>query len=180
MSLQRSQALLAHARRWHIVDCTRQPVGRIAQQCVSVLTGRYKPIWHPTVDIGDHIVVVNSDFITLTGRKWDHKLYRHHTGHPGGLKEEVAKRMHDRDQTMVLKWAVRKMLPKTKFRPLMMERMHVFPLEEHPYAENINSVLQPPNPLRELDDLDGKYYRPNNIATLQWCHEVVDTISGLK
>ena len=54
-----------------------------------------------TVDVGDHLVVVNSDFITLTGRKWDHKLYKRHTGYPGGLKEELAKRMHDRDQTLV-------------------------------------------------------------------------------
>lgn len=180
MSLPKSQAILTHARRWHIVDCMRQPLGRIAQLAVSVLSGRNKPIWHPAVDVGDHLVVINSDFISMTGRKWDHKLYRTHTGHAGGVRDELAKRMHDRDQTLALRKAVSKFLPKNKLRILQLKRLHVFPLEHHPHAANISSVLKVPQPLRELDAIDGKYYRPNQIANLQWCHEVLDTIQGLK
>jgi large subunit ribosomal protein L13 len=68
------------------VDASGQKVGRLAQKIATILTGKHKPIYHPTADVGDYVVVTNADKVVFTGRKWDQKIYRKHTQHPGGLK----------------------------------------------------------------------------------------------
>lgn len=87
-------------------------LGRLATQVATMLRGKHKPIFTPHVDTGDYVIVVNADKIKLTGKKLDQKLYRHHTGYPGGLKEVTARHMMERKPEFLLKEAVRGMLPK--------------------------------------------------------------------
>ena len=111
-----------------------QVVGRLAAQLSLILQGKDKPIFAPHKDHGDVCVVVNAEKAVLTGNKWDGKLYRWHTGRPGGLKEVTAREMWRRDPTQVLSRAVEGMLPKNNLRPDRMRKLRVFAGPEHPYG----------------------------------------------
>ena len=87
-------------------------LGRLASQVASMLRGKHKPTFTPHVDCGDYIIVVNCDKLVLTGRKLDQKLYRYHTGYPGGLKEIKYRKLMQNKSTFAFKEAVRRMLPK--------------------------------------------------------------------
>lgn len=137
-----SQSFLTHARLWYLVDARDQVCGRLAGYIGQILQGKTKPIYHHAIDIGDYIVVVNTKDIVLSGSKWNNKLYRHHTGFPGGLKEIRARDLHERDSTRVLWRAVYGMLPKNNLRPTWMKRLFLFEDENHPYTENIFSKLE--------------------------------------
>ena len=97
-------------------------------QCTHVLL---------VADCGDYVVVINAKDIAVTGKKWDQKLYRHHTGFPGGLKEIPMSRIMERNPERVIHKAVSGMLPKNRLREKRMERLHIFDGPDHPYAENI-------------------------------------------
>lgn len=139
-----SQSFMTHARVWYLIDAKDQICGRLASFVGQILQGKTKPIYHHAVDVGDYVVVVNTKHIVLTGTKWDKKLYRHHTGYPGGLKEIRAKVLHKKDQTRVLWRAVNGMLPKNNLRPIWMKRLYLFEGEDHPYAQNIFAKLEAP------------------------------------
>src|SRR5687768_631067 len=78
-------------RQWHIIDADGQVLGRVATKAARMLQGKHKPTWAPYLDRGDHVVIVNAARVKLTGRKDDQKIYRRHSGYEGGLKEERAK-----------------------------------------------------------------------------------------
>lgn len=99
-----------------MIDAKGQVVGRLASQISKILTGKDKPTYRPNQDCGDAVVVINAGDVDFTGRKWDNKLYRWHTGYPGGLKERTAKDQQSRDPGSVLQKAVMGMLPKTNLR----------------------------------------------------------------
>eukprot|EP00537_Pseudo-nitzschia_pungens_P009500 CAMPEP_0172380928 /NCGR_PEP_ID=MMETSP1060-20121228/70688_1 /TAXON_ID=37318 /ORGANISM="Pseudo-nitzschia pungens, Strain cf. cingulata" /LENGTH=229 /DNA_ID=CAMNT_0013108695 /DNA_START=627 /DNA_END=1316 /DNA_ORIENTATION=- len=80
-------------RAWHLVDAKNQTVGRLAGQISQILKGKHKPTFRPNKDMGDHVVVINAEKVQFSGKKWNDKLYRWHTGYPGGLKERTAKDM---------------------------------------------------------------------------------------
>ena len=142
-----NQSFLTHARLWYLVDAKDQINGRLAAYLGQILQGKTKPIYHHQDDVGDHIVVINTRHIILTGSKWKKKLYRHHTGYPGGLKAFTARDLHERDATRILWRAVYGMLPKNNLRPIWMKRLHLFEESEHPFAENIFAKLEGPAPL---------------------------------
>jgi large subunit ribosomal protein L13 len=119
-----------------------QPTNRIAAQISAVLQGKYKPIFHKSQDVGDHVVVINTKQIDFSGGKWDKKLYRHHTTFPGGLREVKAKTLHEKKPTAVLSKAVKGMLPRNKLRWNWMDRLYLFEDDAHPYAANIFGELQ--------------------------------------
>lgn len=139
-----NQSFATHARLWYIIDARDQVCGRLACFIGQILQGKTKPIYHHSLDVGDYLVVTNTRHITLTGAKWNKKIYRHHTGYPGGLKEVVARNLHRSDGTRILWRAVYGMLPKNNLRPIWMKRLYLFEDKDHPYAENIFSKLEAP------------------------------------
>lgn len=139
-----AQSYYTHARLWYLIDAKDQVNGRLASFIGQILQGRTKPIFHPSADLGDHVVVINTKDIVLTGKKWDQKLYRHHTGYPGGLIETRAKDLHKKDPTIILWRAVYGMLPKNRLRPPRMKRLYLFEDDQHPFAENIYTKLEGP------------------------------------
>lgn len=147
MASKLSQSLSTYTRLWYLIDARGQVTGRLAVMLSLLLQGKTKPTYHPAVDMGDHIVVINTKKVVFTGRKWDQKLYRHHTGYPGGLKEILAKRVHQKDPTKVLYKAVSGMLPKNHFRKTRLNRLHLFPDSKHIYHQNIYKVLDGPCPV---------------------------------
>ncbi|KAL0482380.1 ribosomal protein L13 [Acrasis kona] len=127
--------LRAGPRLWYIVDARDMVVGRLASTIVPILIGKHKPIHAPPqIDCGDNVIIVNAKDVHFTGKKWEQKKYRHHTGYHGGLKEFVAEKKHDLDPTFVLKTAISRMLPKNKMRKVREGRLHVYSGSEHPFS----------------------------------------------
>ena len=129
---------------WHFVDAKGQVVGRLATEIVRVLTGKHKPTYLPYIDSGDHVVVTNARHIVLTGQKMDKKLYRWHTGFPGGLKQRTAKEMLDRNPNNILRKAVYGMLPKNRLRKMRDRKLYIYSDEEHPHTSQQNGPLKSP------------------------------------
>jgi large subunit ribosomal protein L13 len=119
--------------RFRVVDAKGQVVGRLASQIARVLMGKDKPTFAPWRDDGDAVVVINAADVEFTGRKWDNKLYRWHTGYPGGLKQRTAKDAHSRDPGSVLRSAVIGMLPKNNLRRSMARKLRIFPGSNHAF-----------------------------------------------
>lgn len=128
-------------RKWYVVDAENQVLGRLASEVAKVLRGKHKPIYTPHVDTGDYVIVVNADKIVLTGNKWSQKLYRWHTGYPGGFREISAARLHQRRPERLVELAIRGMLPKTKLGRAMFRKLKVYVSSIHPHA------AQKPEPL---------------------------------
>jgi large subunit ribosomal protein L13 len=129
-------------RRWYVVDATDQVLGRLATRLASLLRGKHKPIFTPHVDTGDFIVVVNAQRVRLTGNKREDKLYRRHTGWPGGLKTTTAGKILDgAHPERVLEAAVRGMLPKNHLGRQMFSKLKVYAGAEHPHAAQKPEVL---------------------------------------
>ncbi|MCL2163690.1 MAG: 50S ribosomal protein L13 [Oscillospiraceae bacterium] len=118
-------------RKWYVVDAEGQVLGRLASEVAKVLRGKNKPEYTPHVDTGDHVIVINAEKVVVTGRKPDQKLYRHHTGHPGGLKEIKYKNMMEKRPEKVIELAVKGMLPKNSLGRQMYKKLNVYKGPEH-------------------------------------------------
>ncbi len=120
-------------RQWYVIDAENLVLGRLASQIAAMLRGKHKPTFTPHVDTGDYIIVVNAEKLVLTGKKLDQKMYRHHTGYPGGLKETTYRRLMATKPEFALKEAVRGMLPKGPLGYAMLKKLHVYagPNHEH-------------------------------------------------
>ena len=114
-----------------------QTVGRLAQRIAHLLQGKHHPDWTPQIDNGDSVTVVNAHLVQFTGRRWDKKLYRYHTGFPGGLKEIPARVMLQKHPTLILRKAVSGMLHHNKFKHERMERLKVFATDTHPHTAQL-------------------------------------------
>lgn len=121
-------------RRWHLIDAKGKALGRVATQAARLLQGKHKPTYTPFLDTGDHVVIVNAAAVTLTGRKEDQKVYRHHSGYPGGLREERARLVRSRRPERLLEQGVRGMLPKTKLGDAMFRKLKVYAGDTHPHT----------------------------------------------
>ena len=128
--------LAAPKQRWHLIDASQGvSVGRLAAAIAPVLRGKHKPGFEPhRHEHGDNVVVVNADRLVFTGKKWKQKLYRHHTGYMGGLKERTAADLQRRKPGEVLRRAVLGMLPKNKLRTIFIRRLWIYPGPEHPHT----------------------------------------------
>src|SRR3977135_1954155 len=111
---------------WFVVDATNQVLGRLATQVARVLIGKDKPSFTPYLDSGDHVVVINAQSIRLTGNKLEDKIYRRHSGYPGGLKEIPAKRLRANRADWMLREAVLGMLPKNKLRARRAKKLRIY------------------------------------------------------
>ncbi len=120
-------------RKWHVVDAEGQTLGRLASELARILRGKNKPQYTPHVDVGDFVVVINADRIEVTGRKAEQKVYRRHTGYPGGLKETSYEQMLTRKPTEVLRKAVYGMMPKTRLARQQFKKLKIYAGSEHPH-----------------------------------------------
>ncbi|KAI9188447.1 54S ribosomal protein L23, mitochondrial [Blastocladiella emersonii ATCC 22665] len=135
---------LAYARVWHEVNLRGKVLGRVAPEIAKLLMGKNKPIYDPAANCGDFVVVTNAAHVMVTGNKAQQKLYRYHTGHPGGLREIPFDKMLASKPEQVIRHAVSGMLPKNKIRNDRLSRLLIFPGKEHPYKANIKkSYVQP-------------------------------------
>ena len=120
--------------RWHVIDADGQVLGRVATLAARLLQGKHKPTYTPFIDTGDHVVIVNAAKVKLTGRKEEQKLYRRHSGYEGGLREERAKIVRQRNPIRLVEEAVYGMLPKTKMGRAMFKKLKVYAAADHPHA----------------------------------------------
>lgn len=127
--------------KWYVIDAENKVLGRLASEVAKVLRGKHKPTYTPHVDTGDYVIVINADKVALTGNKWDQKVYRWHTGYPGGFREVAARKMQQRYPERVVEYAIRGMLPKTKLGRAMFRKLKVYASQAHPH------VAQNPEPL---------------------------------
>jgi large subunit ribosomal protein L13 len=124
-------------RRWHVIDADGKVLGRIATEAARLLQGKHKAVYTPHIDTGDHVIVVNAARIRLTGRKAEQKLYRYHSGYEGGLREERAKDVLQKNPVRVVEEAVRGMLPKTKLGEAMWRKLKVYAEATHPHQAQV-------------------------------------------
>jgi large subunit ribosomal protein L13 len=121
-------------REWYVVDAQGRTLGRLATRIASVLKGKGKPIYSPSMDTGDYVVVVNAEKIVATGRKLDDKMYYRHTGYPGGLVEISLRDQLAKHPERVLQAAVRGMLPHNRLGRAMFKKLKVYAGADHPHA----------------------------------------------
>ncbi|MBM4139684.1 MAG: 50S ribosomal protein L13 [Nitrospira sp.] len=118
---------------WHLVNAEGKTLGRLAARVAAVLRGKHRPTFTPNVDMGDHVVIINAEKIHLTGSKMETKLYRHHTGYPGGLKTSTAEHVFRKDPTELLTRAIEGMLPKNPLGNGMAKKLRVYTGPNHPH-----------------------------------------------
>jgi large subunit ribosomal protein L13 len=128
-------------RRWYVVDATDETLGRLASRIARVLEGKNKPAYSPTLDCGDHVVVVNAGKIHVTSDKRETKLYMRHSGYPHGLKAESLGHLLDRRPEEVIRRAVKGMLPHNRLGAQQIGKLKVYASAEHPHQ------AQRPEPL---------------------------------
>ena len=129
-------------RKWYVVDATGLPLGRLASQVASVLRGKNKPTFTPNVDTGDHVIIINTDKVILTGKKLDKKFYTYHTGYVGGLKQIPYSKMMAEKSDLAVYEAVKGMLPKNSLGRQMITKLRVYKGSEH------NHIVQKPVELK--------------------------------
>lgn len=120
-------------RKWYVVDARGQVLGRLASRVATILMGKHKPDYTPFLDTGDHVIVINASKVKLTGKKEEKKIYRWHSGYPGGLKEVLARDLKAKHPEKLVEWAVWGMLPKTKLGKQMFRKLKVYAGEDHPH-----------------------------------------------
>jgi large subunit ribosomal protein L13 len=122
------------ARKWYVVDASKQPLGRIASRVASILMGKENPKYTPFLDTGDHVIVINVDKIKTTGTKAEVKVYHRYTGYPGGLRTEAFDKRLARKPEKIVEDAVARMLPKNKLGKQMINKLQVYRGDKHPHA----------------------------------------------
>jgi large subunit ribosomal protein L13 len=127
---------------WFVVDASGQVLGRLATRVARILSGKHRPNYVPYLDMGDFVVVTNAEKIKLTGAKLDVKVYRHHTGFPGGLKTVAARDRQAKYPERMIEDAVRGMLPKSKMGRKQLKKLKVYRGDKHPHE------AQQPRPLK--------------------------------
>jgi large subunit ribosomal protein L13 len=132
---------LAENRKWYVVDAEGQPVGRLATEVASILSGKRNPMWTPFMDVGDHVIVINARKAVFKGSKAEQKVYHHHTLYPGGLRSISVREQFERHPERVIELAVKGMLPKNKLGRAMGKKLKVYADSEHPHT------AQRPQPL---------------------------------
>ena len=121
-------------RKWYIIDAANKPLGRVATEAAKLLRGKHKPTYTPNMGNGDHVIILNCKDVILTGKKLDHKIYRHHSGYIGGMKETPARVMMDKNPEKAMMLAVKGMLPHNSLGRQMLKKVRIYAGSEH---ENI-------------------------------------------
>ncbi len=120
--------------KWYVIDAAGKSLGRVATEAAKLLKGKHKPTYTPSIDTGDHVIVINCSEAVLTGKKLDQKVYRHHSGYIGGMTETSARVMMENTPEKAMMLAIKGMLPHTKLGRQMIKKLRVYAGSEH---ENI-------------------------------------------
>ena len=128
--------------RWYLVNAEGKVLGRLATELARVLRGKNKPTFTPHVDTGDFIIVVNAEKVVLTGKKLKDKMYYHHTGYPGGMKQVSAEKLLAKKPTEMIRIAVKGMLPKNSLGREMLRKMKIYAGANHPHEAQMPVPLQ--------------------------------------
>lgn len=121
-------------RDWFVVDINDQVLGRVASQIATILRGKHKAIYSPSVDTGDFVVVINADKVKLTGNKSADKMYYRHSGYPGGIKSITAEKLLEKRPEDLIKKAVKGMLPKNTLGRQLIKKLKIYSGADHPHA----------------------------------------------
>lgn len=121
-------------RKWYLVDAKDVVLGRAASKIAQILSGKHRAYYSPQWDMGDYVVVVNVERITVTGKKEQNKNYYRHTGYPGGIRSQNVAEVREKYPERLLERAVRGMLPKNRLQDDMLQKLYVYAGEEHPHA----------------------------------------------
>jgi len=128
-------------RNWYVIDAQGKTLGRLATRIATVLKGKHKPIYSPSLDTGDYVIVVNADKVVVTGRKLDAKLYSRYTGYPGGLRQITLRDQLAKHPERVLQAAVRGMLPHNRLGRAMFKKLKVYVGADHPHGVHRPKLL---------------------------------------
>ena len=129
------------SRDWYVVDAAGQRLGTLAVRIARALSGRAKPTWTPHIDGGDFVVVINAGRVELGGNKWQQKVYRRHSGYPGGLRTETAQEVREKHPERLIERAVRGMLATNRMRDVQLGRLNVYAGSDHPHAAQKPAAL---------------------------------------
>lgn len=121
-------------RKWYVIDAEDKTLGKIASEVASILRGKKKPIYTPHVDTGDYVIVINAEKIRVTGKKEEQKIYKSHSGYPGGLKETTLRELRAKKPEEIIRHAVKGMMPKGKLGRQMFKKLKVYAGPEHPHT----------------------------------------------
>ncbi len=119
--------------KWYIIDATDQRLGRLATEIAMILRGKNKPTFTPHMDTGDFVIVVNAEKVAVTGKKRSQKLYRRHSGRPGGMKTETFAKLQARLPERIIEQAVKGMLPKNSLGRQLFTKLKVYAGDSHPH-----------------------------------------------
>ena len=117
--------------KWYIIDAANKPLGRVATEAAKLLRGKHKPTFTPNIDMGDHVIILNCKDVILTGNKLNQKVYRHHSGYIGGMKEVSAKVMLEKNPEKAMTLAIKGMLPHNSLGRKMAKKLRVYAGAEH-------------------------------------------------
>ncbi len=128
-------------RNWFVVDASTMPIGRLATRIASILRGKHKTIFTPHVDTGDAVVIVNAEQVQSTGTKEKTKLYHWHTGYPGGIKSITLEKLRKEHPERILKYAIKRMLPKGPLGREMLKKLWIYAGPNHPHQAQQPEIL---------------------------------------
>ena len=129
-------------RKWYVVDADGKTLGRLASEVASVLRGKNKPTFTPHVDCGDYVIVINAEKVAVTGKKRGEKIYKKHTGYPGGLREITFDKLQQKKPEEIIRHAVKGMLPDGKLGRQMFKKLKVYAGAEHPHTAQKPETLE--------------------------------------
>ncbi len=128
-------------RKWYVVDAEGKTLGRMASAVAAILRGKNKPTYTPHVDCGDYVIIINADKVAVTGKKRQDKIYKRHTGYPGGLRELTFEQLMEKHPEEVVRHAVKGMMPNGKLGRKMFKKLKVYAGPEHDHAAQKPEVL---------------------------------------
>ncbi|HOK30092.1 MAG TPA: 50S ribosomal protein L13 [bacterium] len=129
-------------RKWYVIDATDKPLGRLASKIASILRGKHKVYFSPSVDTGDFVIVINADKVKVTGKKYTDKLYYRHTLYPGGLKVKSLREFMEEDPGKAIEHAVRGMLPHNSLGEMQFKKLKIYTGGEHPHKAQQPELLE--------------------------------------
>jgi large subunit ribosomal protein L13 len=121
-------------RKWYVIDAEGKTLGRLASEAASILRGKNKPVFTPHIDTGDYVIIINAEKVVVTGKKRKEKIYKRHTGYPGGLREITFEKLQAKKPEEIIRHAVKGMMPKGKLGRQMYKKLKVYAGPEHKHA----------------------------------------------
>lgn len=129
-------------RKWYVVDAEGKTLGRLATEVATVLRGKHKPTFTPHMDCGDYVIVINAEKVDVTGKKRKEKVYKRHTGYPGGLREVTFEKLQEKKPEEIIRHAVKGMMPNGKLGRQMYKKLKVYAGPEHNHQAQKPEVLE--------------------------------------